>query len=67
MIEEFCWILIINFGKMFSSQIRSSNIVADFWLVIRLIRGFRRCMIGGKYPSIVENLNMVEGCLYFRL
>lgn len=29
-IEEFCWILVINFGSAFSSQIRSSNIVADF-------------------------------------
>lgn len=56
----------INFGSAFSSQIRSSSIVADFWLIIRLIEGLERCIVSGKYPNIVENLNVVEGCLYFK-
>lgn len=56
----------INFGSAFSSQIRSSSMLADFWLIIRLVRGFKRCIVSGKYPSIVENLNVVEGCLCFR-
>lgn len=59
--------MVINFGNTFSNQIKSSSIVADFWLIIRLVRGFKRCIVSGKYPNIVENLNVAEGCLYFRL
>lgn len=51
---------------MFSSQIRSKSMVADFWLMIRLVRGLRRCMVSGKYPNMVENLNIVEGYLCFK-
>lgn len=27
--------------------------------------GLKRCIVSGKYPSIVENLNTVEGDLCF--
>lgn len=56
----------ISFGSAFSSQIRSSNMVADFWLAIKLVKGLRRCIVSGKYPNMVENLKVVEGFLYFR-
>lgn len=65
-VEKFCWVLIISFGRIFSSQIKSSNRVADFWPIVKFVKGLRRCMVSGKYPNIVENLNVVEGCLYFR-
>lgn len=38
----------MDFGKIFSSQIISSNIDADFWLISRLVLGIRRWTIMGK-------------------
>lgn len=34
-------------GITFSSQMVSSSIDADFWLMLRLVDGKRRCMIVG--------------------
>lgn len=38
-VEVFIWDREIDFGKAFSSQVRSSSIEATFWLIIRLMRG----------------------------
>lgn len=46
---------------MFSNQIRSINIVADFWLINRVVMGLVRCIIGGKYPNKVENFDVCDG------
>lgn len=57
----------IVLGKKISSQVRSSNREADFWPIVRLVSGGRRWMMVGKYPRRLENLNMLEGDLNFRL
>lgn len=51
---------------MFSSQIRSISIVADFWLISRIVKGLMRWITGGKYPSRVENFDVVDWYGYFR-
>lgn len=66
MMDIFIWISEVVFGKMFSSQIKSSREDADFWLIVRLAWGIRRCMIVGKYPSWLENLKEFDGWLNFR-
>lgn len=38
-VEVFIWDREIDFGRAFSSQVRSSSIEATFWLIIRLMRG----------------------------
>lgn len=56
----------MDFGNTFSSQIMSSSIDADFWLIVRLIFGGRRCITVGKYPRRLENLKRFEGYLSFK-
>lgn len=53
-------------GKVFSSQIRSISMVADFWLEYKFSKGPARCIMCVKYPNEVENLNIVVGLLCFR-
>uniref|UniRef100_A0A8B9Z0F2 NADH-ubiquinone oxidoreductase chain 6 n=1 Tax=Bos mutus grunniens TaxID=30521 RepID=A0A8B9Z0F2_BOSMU len=53
--------MMVVFGRMASSQIRSRREDADFWLIDRFMYGARRCIIVGKYPSKVENLKAFEG------
>lgn len=53
-------------GSVFSNQIRSMSMVADFWLINSPVIGVMRCTIGGKNPSRVENLSMADGLLYFK-
>lgn len=66
MVEKFCCILAVSLGSVFSSQIWSISIVADFWLACRVVNGFLRCIMDGKYPNNVENLDMADGFLCFR-
>lgn len=56
----------VSLGSVLSSQIRSISIVADFWLACSVVAGLMRCIMDGKCPSRVENLNMVEGWPYLR-
>lgn len=65
-VEVFIWIREIDLGRAFSIQVRSSSREAVFWLRDRFTMGMRRCITVGKYPSMLENLNGVEGCLNFR-
>lgn len=65
-VEVFIWSREMDLGRAFSIQVRSSSREAVFWLRVRFIRGMRRCITVGKYPSRLENLNRVEGCLNFR-
>lgn len=46
----------VVFGRIVSVQVRSNKEVANFWLVVRVRWGSKRCIIVGKYPSRVENL-----------
>lgn len=47
-VEVFIWKEEIDFGRIFSSQIRSSSIDATFWLTSKLMSGCIRCMVIGK-------------------
>lgn len=62
----FCWIIEVNFGSVLSNKIWSISMVACFWLIIRFIRGLIRCMMGGKYPSNNEKLNMLDCLVCFK-
>lgn len=42
------WKYEVDFGKMFSSQIRSRIRDASFWLIVSTHRGQERWMIVGK-------------------
>ena len=66
MIDIFIWMKEVVFGRIVSSQIKSSNDDADFWLIDRLWYVGRRCMMEGEYPSMLENLYVCEGYLNFR-
>lgn len=66
-VEVFTWNWEIDFGRIFSSQIRSSSSDADFWLVDRPMSGGSRWKMVGKYPRRLENFNGLDGCLSFRL
>lgn len=65
-VDRFCWILAVDLGSKFSSQIRSISMVADFWLLYKVMRGLMRCMIGGKYPNKFENFSGLVGRVGFR-
>ena len=56
----------VVFGRMVSSQIKSSKEVANFWLINRFRWGSRWCMMVGKYPKRVENLEESDGYIYFK-
>lgn len=62
-VEVFIWNREIDLGRILSSQIRSSNGVAVFWLADRFVSGIERCMMVRKYPRRLKNLNEFEGCL----
>lgn len=47
-IDDFIWKWEMDFGKIFSSQIISSNVDADFWLISRFVLGIKRWMMVGK-------------------
>lgn len=47
-VDVFIWNVEIDFGRAFSSQVRSSSIEATFWLISKLISGCSRCMTVGK-------------------
>lgn len=47
-VDVFIWNEEIDFGRAFSSQVKSSSIEATFWLVSKLISGCSRCMTVGK-------------------
>ena len=51
----------VVFGKIVSSQIKSSKEVANFWLIDTFRWRGRRYMMVGKYPKEVENLEEFEG------
>lgn len=56
----------MDFGNKFSNQIMSSNIDANFWLIVGFAIGGRQCIMIGKYPRRLENLKRFEGYLNFR-
>lgn len=45
-----------NLGRACSSQIRSRDLKAVVWLIVRFLCGISRCIMSGKNPSKVENL-----------
>lgn len=46
-VEDFIWKYEIDLGRMFSSQMESRSIDADFWLMVKLVLGVRRCIMVG--------------------
>lgn len=46
-VDIFIWMKEVVFGRIVSSQIKSSNDDADFWLIDRLWYVSRRCMMEG--------------------
>lgn len=67
MIEVFIWDKARNFGRTFSSQVRSNSSEAVFWLADKFVCGIRRWITVGKYPREFENLNWLEAGLKVRL
>lgn len=41
-IDDFIWKWEMDFGRIFSSQIISRSVDADFWLISRFVLGIRR-------------------------
>ena len=41
-IDDFIWKWEMDFGRIFSSQVISSSVDADFWLISRFVLGIRR-------------------------
>lgn len=56
----------IDLGRTFSSQLRSSSRKAVFWPAARFVSGNRWCMMVGRYPKELENLNGFDACLSVR-
>lgn len=65
-VEVFIWKRARDFGRVFSSHVRSSNREAVFWPAVRLVWGIRRCMMVGKYPREFEKLKGVDAGLRVR-
>lgn len=55
------------FGNVFSSQIKSKRFMAVLKLIVRALFGIRRCMVSGKKPRSVENVEACEGLFSVRL
>lgn len=66
MVDDFIWKYEMDLGRALSSQMRSSNVDADFWLIVRLASGRERWIMVGKYPRRLENLSVFDGGLSFR-
>lgn len=60
MVEVFIWEKARDWGRIFSSQVRSSSSEAVFWLAVRFVCGIRWWIIVGKYPRESENLNWLD-------
>lgn len=57
----------VVFGSIFSIQIRSSRFREVLKLIVRILWGIRRCMVSGKNPNNVENVDVCEGLFSVRL
>lgn len=57
----------IVLGIDFSNHVESSRRRARFWLMSRFWCGIMRWIVVGKYPSMLENLNICDGLFIFSL